>query len=61
MRDFYARRINLLVCSTIIENGIDVPTANTIIINRADKVRPGPSCISCAVAWAARITWPMPT
>ena len=37
MRDFYARRINLLVCSTIIENGIDVPTANTIIINRADK------------------------
>ncbi len=37
MRDFYARRINLLVCSTIIENGIDVPTANTIIIHRADK------------------------
>ncbi|MCA1778214.1 MAG: transcription-repair coupling factor [Xanthomonadaceae bacterium] len=37
MRDFYARRINLLVASTIIENGIDVPTANTIIINRADK------------------------
>jgi len=37
MRDFYARRINLLVCSTIIENGIDVPTANTIIIDRADK------------------------
>jgi transcription-repair coupling factor (superfamily II helicase) len=37
MRDFYARRINLLVCSSIIENGIDVPTANTIIINRADK------------------------
>ncbi|MFW5816225.1 MAG: TRCF domain-containing protein, partial [Wenzhouxiangella sp.] len=34
---FYARRINLLVCSTIVENGIDVPTANTIIINRADK------------------------
>ena len=37
MRDFYARRINLLICSTIIENGIDVPTANTIVINRADK------------------------
>jgi len=37
MRDFYARRVNLLVASTIIENGIDVPTANTIIINRADK------------------------
>ncbi|MEM1082290.1 MAG: transcription-repair coupling factor, partial [Pseudomonadota bacterium] len=38
MRDFYARRINLLIASTIIENGIDVPTANTIIINRADKL-----------------------
>ena len=37
MRDFYGRRVNLLVASTIIENGIDVPTANTIIINRADK------------------------
>ena len=37
MRDFYARRINLLIASTIIENGIDVPTANTMIINRADK------------------------
>ena len=37
MRDFYGRRINLLVCSTIVENGIDVPSANTIVINRADK------------------------
>ena len=37
MRDFYAQRMNLLVCSTIIETGIDVPTANTIIIDRADK------------------------
>lgn len=37
MRSFYARRINLLVASTIIENGIDVPSANTIIINRADR------------------------
>lgn len=37
MRAFYQRRLNLLVCTTIIENGIDVPTANTIIINRADK------------------------
>jgi transcription-repair coupling factor (superfamily II helicase) len=37
MREFYARRLNLLVASTIIENGIDVPTANTIVINRADK------------------------
>ena len=37
MFDFYRQRINVLVCSTIIENGIDVPTANTIIVNRADK------------------------
>jgi transcription-repair coupling factor (superfamily II helicase) len=37
MLDFYRQRINVLVCTTIIENGIDIPTANTIIINRADK------------------------
>ncbi|HEX6136325.1 MAG TPA: transcription-repair coupling factor, partial [Casimicrobiaceae bacterium] len=37
MRDFYAQRVSLLVCSTIIETGIDVPTANTIIIDRADR------------------------
>lgn len=38
MADFYHQRSNILVCSTIIETGIDVPTANTIIINRADKL-----------------------
>ncbi|WP_026313125.1 transcription-repair coupling factor [Actinobacillus capsulatus] len=37
MSDFYHQRFNLLVCSTIIETGIDIPTANTIIIDRADK------------------------
>ena len=37
MQDFYHQRFNVLVCSTIIESGIDIPTANTIIINRADK------------------------
>ena len=37
MIDFYHRRFNLLLCTTIIESGIDVPTANTIIINRADR------------------------
>ncbi len=37
MLDFYHQRFNVLVCSTIIESGIDVPTANTIIIERADK------------------------
>jgi transcription-repair coupling factor (superfamily II helicase) len=38
MQDFYHRRFNILVCTTIIETGIDVPNANTIIINRADKL-----------------------
>jgi len=37
MRDFIAQRHNLLLCSTIIETGIDVPTANTIVMARADK------------------------
>ncbi|MEM8815348.1 MAG: transcription-repair coupling factor [Pseudomonadota bacterium] len=37
MADFYHRRFNLLLCTTIVESGIDVPTANTIIINRADR------------------------
>lgn len=37
MLDFYHRRFNVLVCTTIVETGIDIPTANTIIINRADK------------------------
>lgn len=36
MRDFYQQRCNILLCTTIIETGIDVPTANTIIMNRAD-------------------------
>ena len=38
MMDFYHQRFNLLLCSTIIESGIDIPSANTIIINRADKL-----------------------
>ena len=38
MVDFYHRRFNLLACTTIIESGIDVPTANTILINRADRL-----------------------
>jgi len=37
MRDFYQQRFDILLCTTIIETGIDVPTANTILINRADK------------------------
>ena len=38
MSEFYHRRFNVLVCSTIIETGIDVPSANTILIERADKL-----------------------
>ncbi len=38
MLDFYHLRFNVLVCTTIIESGIDVPTANTIVINRADRL-----------------------
>ncbi len=38
MRDFYHQRFNILVATTIIESGIDVPSANTIVINRADKL-----------------------
>jgi len=38
MSDFYHRRFNILVCTTIIETGIDIPSANTIIMDRADKL-----------------------
>ncbi|OUL56978.1 transcription-repair coupling factor [Pseudoalteromonas ulvae] len=38
MAEFYHKKYNVLVCTTIIETGIDVPTANTIIIDRADKL-----------------------
>ncbi len=38
MLDFYHQRFNLLLSTTIIESGIDIPTANTIVINRADKL-----------------------
>jgi transcription-repair coupling factor (superfamily II helicase) len=37
MLDFYHRRFQILVCTTIIESGIDVPTANTVLIDRADR------------------------
>jgi len=38
MKGFYQQRYNVLLCTTIIETGIDVPTANTIIIHRADRL-----------------------
>lgn len=37
MRDFHQQQVNVLLCTTIIETGLDIPTANTIIMNRADK------------------------
>ncbi|HYF58432.1 MAG TPA: transcription-repair coupling factor, partial [Burkholderiaceae bacterium] len=37
MREFHAQRANVLLCTTIIETGIDVPTANTIVMHRADR------------------------
>ncbi len=37
MSDFYHKRFNIMVCTTIIETGIDIPSANTIVIHRADK------------------------
>jgi len=38
MRNFQQQRFNLMVCSTIIESGIDIPNANTILIDRADRL-----------------------
>src|SRR5690606_17665714 len=38
MLDFHKQRTNVLLCTTIIESGIDIPNANTIIMNRADKL-----------------------
>jgi transcription-repair coupling factor (superfamily II helicase) len=37
IRDFYQQRFDVLLCTTIIETGIDIPTANTMLINRADR------------------------
>jgi transcription-repair coupling factor (superfamily II helicase) len=59
MLDFYRQRFNVLVRTTIIESGLDVPTANTIVINRADRF--GLACTSCAAGSAVRTTGPTPT
>ena len=60
MRDFTAQRSSVLLCSTIIETGIDIPTANTIVINRADRFGLA-NCINCADGQGARTTRRMPT
>jgi len=61
MLDFYHQRFNILLCSTIIETGIDIPTANTIIIERADKFGLAAVAPVCAGASGARTTAPTPT
>ena len=61
MLDFYNRRFNVLVCTTIIESGIDVPTANTIVINRADRFGPSPSFTSSAAGSGAPTSGPTHT
>ena len=43
MLDFVASRYDVLVCTTIIESGLDIPNVNTIIVNDADPLRPGPA------------------
>ncbi|MEJ1268371.1 helicase-related protein [Pantoea ananatis] len=48
MNDFHHQRFNILVCTTIIETGIDIPTANTIVIERADHF--GLATVPCADA-----------
>lgn len=55
MNDFHHQRFNVLVCTTIIETGIDIPSANTIIIERADRFG-WRSCTSCAAASGVRTT-----
>ena len=56
MLDFIDYKYDVLVATTIIENGIDIPRANTIIINRADNYGLSQlNSINCAGAWAARI------
>ena len=54
MSAFYHKH-DVLVCTTIIETGIDIPNANTIIMDRADKFG-WPRSISFAAAWVARTT-----
>ena len=48
MLGFVEGRFDILLATTIVENGLDIPNANTIIINRADRAV-SRSCINCAV------------
>jgi len=60
MVEFAAGSHDVLVCTTIIESGIDIPNANTLIVNHADKFG-WPNCISCAGGWVGALRAPMHT
>ncbi len=60
MQQFYHKEYNVLVCSTIIETGIDVPNANTILIERADKLGLGPVASSYGAMLVVHTIKPMP-
>ena len=58
MLGFMHHKFDVLVCTTIIENGLDIPMANTIVM-RTPSATVFPSYINCAGAWAAPIAAPM--
>ena len=60
MLGFVEGRFDILLATTIVENGLDIPNANTIIINRADRTV-SRSCINCAVESADRTEPPTRT
>ena len=61
MVDFWEKRFDVLVCTTIVESGLDVSNANTLIIERADTLGLSASCTSSAVGSAEGASGPTPT
>ena len=59
--DFWEGRYDVLVCTTIIESGIDMPTVNTLVVDRADLPGPRASSTSCGAGWAGPGNGPTPT
>ena len=56
--DFWDKKFDVLVCTTIVETGLDISNANTLIVERSDMPRPAASCTSCAAASAAAASAP---